>query len=174
MNDLLKNVKQLAIVRALAYISMGKPKVKACALCGISVTTFDRALEDNPDLADDFVTLQKGEITAMYEDVTSTRRELIKRLLAMASSPELELREALSLEERLRMLQQSMEAELSLTTETGLAKTSINNAAEDFLTKLKGPNLIRGRNVVRQTTVTLELDLESSDVGNNVIDGVEI
>ena len=169
--DELSQLKQLPIIQAMAYIATGKSKVKACSLAGISTSTLDRAIEANPEIVTDFVIEQKAKINDMFTEVLGARQTLIRSLIASAQSGDLEIKESLAIEGRLRDIQKELEVELKLipdvTQQTGAQAVAQGNA-EAFLAQLTGPILKTGKSIITRTTTTESIEL---NLGNEVIEG---
>jgi len=172
MDDDLKAVKNLVIVRALALISMGNTKAKACELVDISVSTFDRALEEAPEIASEFVAHERTKIVSLYLDISSARELLVKGLIKQAKKPDIGIRDALAIEQRLKDIQATIELELSLVQGTKAITPILPGAetgAEKFLDQMNGPALKHGKGVFRQTVTTLELSIDENK--DHIIDG---
>ena len=166
MDTDLQTIKNITFIRVLSLISTGTTKVRACEMCGISVSTFDRALEGNPEIASEFVVQERSRITSLYTEIMEAREKLVKKLLEETNSSTLGIRDALSIEERLRTIQGSIETELSLLPEDN--KPALPNLgatnAERFLQELKGPSLKKGHSItVTTTTESIELNLTPDD-----------
>ena len=170
-DTVLAKVKRLPIVHALALIANGNTKLRACEIAGVSVSTFQRVIDEHPEVALDFIQTERAKIVDLYSDILEARAKLVKALIADADVEDLAIKDELAIESRLRELQKSIEEELSLIPEEQAPKRSeatIN--AENFLAQLTGPQLKQGVGVtLRKTTEVVELSL--SQELENVIDG---
>lgn len=163
-SELTLQLDNFKAMRVMQLMSSGKKKGDACKVIGIDPKTFDAILERTPGLLDEFILTEKNEIQQLFSQISQTRKQLILNLLDKAANPELPLNAALALEERFRNLMGEIAQELSLVPNTSITRTSIANA-EDFLSRLSGPKLHKGKNIVtvKQTETTLSLELDKNE-----------
>lgn len=164
-DNVLAQIKLIPVVRALALISQGKTKKRACELVGISTDTFDLKVQENPTLASDFLTEERGKILAQYQELMGARATMLKDFIDAAKNPDTSIKTKLAIDERLRIMQESMELELGLisTDQPQLPAGGGSTAtdAETFIaTRLTGPALRRGtgKATVRETTIEFSLE----------------
>jgi hypothetical protein len=146
MSDtVLSQVKKLPVVHALALIAGGSTREKACKTAGISVSTFQRVLDDEPEVALGFIQEERAKIISLYSDITDARAKLVKALIANVELEDLTIKDELALELRLRELQTNLETELSLLPKQQVpGQSESNKSAEEFLATITGPRLKQG------------------------------
>lgn len=170
MNDELEQVKDLVNIAVLEHMANGKTKKDACDLAGTSVSTFDRALAENPTLATEFVIKARQVVSDRYGRMVETRAALIDDILDEQADAEkrkkMTISEKIALERYFRELQELTEKELGF-----LGGPAIDpKAAEHSLLKPPPtPVLRKVRGKISQTTTTeFDLELESDSIPDNV------
>jgi len=163
----LTEIKKIPVLRAMALISEGMGKIEACTEVGISRWTYDRMLDEHPDLIQELAPTKDNELRIRLEKIIRAKVINQERIVEKAFNADLSFRERLSLDDKLAELQILVERELGIVHEEVINEPLKNLAvANDFLNKGIGVRLRPGTGKITQT---LEFDIERDD--GEIIDG---
>jgi len=163
----LTEIKKLPVLRVMALMGEGKGKLEACAEVGISRSTYDRVVAENPDLVQEIVIAEHEMLQVRLEKINSAIIYNQDKYIARANSADLSFRERLALDDKLHELKYEIERLLGINQEeTSIQPARDLVAAQDFLNKGIGVRLRPGTGKITQT---LEFDIER--VEEDIVEG---
>lgn len=168
-------MKELSVIAALQLIAGGKTKKEACAEMEISTESFDYAISKNKDLVNEFITVNRKQLTQNYSKIVATRNLITLKILAKIDEdledPErleaLSLKELVERERYLKGLQESTELQLNIT-DSGNPENESAEARLEVPTSLPKPKLVQTLARVTQREMLRVTDFTVSE--DNIID----
>jgi hypothetical protein len=160
-------IKDIRIIQIMALIATGKAasKIEACRMMNISVSTYDRALENKPSLRDDFIRQAKQPLQDLFQDIQKARVIAIGDFIDSLTDPEVSTKTKLSVYTLLKQEAKELELELGFfPTEPGdvpnIPQLPGTTAAEEYIKKISPPKLKAGKNIslVEKTTTVYTLE----------------
>jgi hypothetical protein len=184
VNEQLEQVKRMQIINVLERITTSSvTKKKACEDYGISVSTFDRAVAEDPELMGQFVLARRVLVQQRYEDIVAAEDQVIRSSLdAMLNSiekimekAELEndplvalsiYERALALADRVTALRKTTEIELGLiggVEEEGKSKLLLGADLVPAIALRPGKQRVMQRETITQREIIMELSDPSQE-----------
>lgn len=176
MNSEIENLKNLQIISVIELIaSSSMTKKAACEAQGVSISTFDRAVAESPQLVREFVLARKVLIQNRYDEYISTEDRIHKAIFEKLTDEKLK---EMSVEELLFILKEISSKREKTEIQLGLIGGPDSN--QGAASKLLGADVLppiglrKGIARVSQRETTYEVTFDNgggSPVDQSIVEG---
>lgn len=137
MDDIITQTKTILLEKVVQSMIDGKKQKEACAEHGINVRTFQREIQNFPNIVNMVIDMNRKSIRERYQRVIDKRLELVDIILDEADDPqELKLKTVLTLERRLHDFQVEFEGKAEIKELGSVDQGALAVAAASYLANL--------------------------------------
>ena len=137
MDEITTQTKTLILEKVVQSMIDGKKQKDACAEHGINVRTFQREVQNFPNIVSMVIDMNRKAIRERYQRVIDKRLELVDIILDEADdSQDLKLKTVLTLERRLHDFQVEFEGKVEIKDLGSVDHDALAVAAASYLSNL--------------------------------------